>query len=570
MTGRSVESLEERKSRYSNAVYEREKWSQEFDQVYRFMLPNRLPLAEDSVSTFNAGYVNKGADRTKEIWDPTGTESVITFANNMQSTLMPDFQRWAEIDISDNIEDLPPSYTDKYGKIDKKTVDSIRYQLDKINEILFEQFQKSNLSQVINESFTDLAVGTGVIMINAGDIDNPLEFYSVPANNVLIEGGTNDCLKNIWRPLSVRARNIKNLWPKASIPKSLEGIIKRTPDEIVRLVDGTLYYPTNDKGYQYYYFVMDEEGKNEIYSEWLDMDKWIAFRGYKSPGEVYGRGPALTALPYVRQLNVIMEMVTKGLKFSLVPAFLARDTSEINPWTLSIEAGSIITVGDNGPLHEQISRLDLGVSPEYPMKIIDMMQMTVKEIMFTNPIGPHTTPNESATKVKILANEWIRKNQGFFNRLSTELFPQLINKSVHVLQKMGSLPKLKVNGIECPLDTNNLMLKLKFTTPMAKIQDEDDIQAIEQGIMFLQNMFGPQNITEALLSLNVEKVPETVFRKLGIDNELVNPDFATSPLIKSLKNVLNINPAAQGQQGPQSAAAPGNPTPVDVQNSLIK
>ena len=53
--------------------------------------------------------------------------------------------------------------------------------LDEVTEYVFEILQNSNFSQEIHESFLDIALGTGVLLVEEGDAVNPIIFKAIPS-----------------------------------------------------------------------------------------------------------------------------------------------------------------------------------------------------------------------------------------------------------------------------------------------------------------------------------------------------------------------------------------------------
>ena len=84
----------------------------------------------------------------------------------MQSGLVPNFARWADLLAGSEVPD------------DER--DQINNQLDEITEYVFEIIQNSNFGQEIHECFIDLAVGTSCLMIEEGDAVNPVRFSAIP------------------------------------------------------------------------------------------------------------------------------------------------------------------------------------------------------------------------------------------------------------------------------------------------------------------------------------------------------------------------------------------------------
>ena len=558
-----LESIKARMKRFEVARGQRERWDQEFNQAYRFMMPNRLLLVEaTNQRQTNTGETNRGENRMDEIFDPTGIEALQAFANNIQTSLMPAFQRWAELEVNDEIKNLTGPFFTQFGEINDSTIDQIRDQLLTANKLLFLHFEKSRLSQVVHEAFLDVGISTGVIVLDAGERldDDPLKFQAVPANQIIIEGGPDQTLSNFWQPMHVRARDIPLKWPKAKFSDKLQRQINNDPDSFVDLIQSSLHYPQNPPENRFYFSVVVQKGNEEIITEWRTHDPYIAFRASKSPGEVYGRGPALTALPFVRVLNKLGEFMLRAQQLRAYPIFQVEDTSDINPYTLKIEPASVVPVSSEMMRSGGgIRALDLGRPPNDVREDIQEMRFRVREMMFANPLGPTGLPNKTATEATLINTNWIRKNAGFFSRLAVELFPQLINKSLHVLTEKGIIQPLQINNQTIPLTIDGLFVKLKFNNPLARLQDQEELEAIVQALEFAQRAFGQQ---EGVLAFNIGELSEAVSHRLKVPQDLINEAFKNSTLVRGLKAIMNQPPqAAQAPSAPGGGSAGIPPTP---------
>lgn len=534
-------------ARYQYALAQRQLWSNEFDQAYRWMMPNRLPLTDNNNGQFvTLNSMTRGQDRMASIFDSTGIESIYAFANNVQMTLMPPYTKWGLVATGDSIMKLPQEYIDYYGPITQKTVDDIKKQLEDFNEILYIEFGKSKFEAVINECLQDLAVTMGVLLLHEGTLDDPIIYDAIPANQIVIETGAHGEIVAVWYPITVPAWTILERWPDAQLPNDLMSLIDNNPQQPTRIIIGTVLYPDAQEGQQIYFYVTLDDSKTEIYCEYLDQFPWIIFRGSKSPGEEYGRGPALTALPFVRELNKLSEYMLKGLQMQAYPILLMTGQMDRNPYTFSLDPGSIIWTPPGLKAADAASSLT-GGRVDLPLQWVKDMQALIKEIMFANPLNLLSTPEKTATEANIINNNWIQKNAGFFSRLALELFPPLFNKTIHILTKKGVLPKIMVNDIPVEVRLDNVLFKLQYQSPLAKLQDQLAAQNIIQGSQALASLLGnPQ----WLLSVNVEKFPQTLLEKFNWPAQLINYNFGTDyaqPIIAQIQKLIGGQPPANEQ-----------------------
>jgi len=123
-------------------------------------------------------------------------------------------------------------------------------------------------------------------------------------------------------------------------------MIEEKPTEEIELLEATCYMP--DEG-MYSYQVIWPEGKIELLQRKMKSSPWIVARYMKVAGEVYGRGPLVTAIPDVKTLNKTLELLLKNASISIAGVYTAADDGVLNPQAVSIRPGAIIPV-DGGRL----------------------------------------------------------------------------------------------------------------------------------------------------------------------------------------------------------------------------
>ena len=69
----------------------------------------------------------------------------------------------------------------------------------------------------------------------------------------------------------------------------------------------------------------------------------------KIAGEIYGRGPLVTAaISDVKTLNKTLELVLKNASLAIAGVYTAADDGVLNPQNIKIQPGAIISVARNG------------------------------------------------------------------------------------------------------------------------------------------------------------------------------------------------------------------------------
>jgi len=177
--------------RYETAKAKRTNFVDVFEECYEYALPQRESFY----------YEVSGERRDDKIFDETAVVGVQEFASRLQSGLVPNFARWADLTSG---SEVPPEQRDM-----------VNNDLDEVTEYVFEVIQNSNFSQEVHESFMDLAVGTGVLCIEEGDAINPIRFSAIPLPHVILDTGPDDNIDHVFRERkNIRFDQLDILYPR--------------------------------------------------------------------------------------------------------------------------------------------------------------------------------------------------------------------------------------------------------------------------------------------------------------------------------------------------------------------
>jgi hypothetical protein len=92
-------------------------------------------------------------------------------------------------------------------------------------------------------------------------------------------------------------------------PDELQRLIDNKPTDDVELIEATVF---DQKRGDYCYHVIYKEGKQElVYRRRMKLALGVISRYMKVAGEIYGRGPLITALPDIKTLNKTQRAAAK-------------------------------------------------------------------------------------------------------------------------------------------------------------------------------------------------------------------------------------------------------------------
>ena len=478
-------SAEDVLKRHEKALIKKEDFRNLYEEAYEFALPQR--------NLYDGHYDGKvgGTKKMNRVFDSTAINSTQRFANRMQSGIFPPQRNWCRLEPGSDIPE------------DRKA--EAQLALDMYNEKLFDTLKQSNFDIAIGEFLLDLSVGTAVMMVQPGDDMSPINFVPVPQYLVSIEEGANGHVDNVYRRIRLKGEAIQRQWPDAKIPTDLQKKIDDKPTDDVELIEATIF--DNKRG-DYCYHVIHKQSKSEILYKRMEYSPWVVSRYAKVAGEIYGRGPLITALPDIKTLNKTLELVLKNASISIAGVYTAADDGVLNPNTVKIVPGAIIPVARNGgPQGESLRPLPR--AGDFNVAQIEMndLRQNIKRILLDESLPPDNMSARSATEVVERMKELSQNLGSAFGRLINETMLPLVSKMLQVMDQRGiiSLP-LKVNGLE---------VKISPVAPLAMAQNMDDIQNILQYAQIAQQA-GPQG----QMAIKVDEMMDYIAEKLGVPQKL--------------------------------------------------
>jgi hypothetical protein len=374
------------------------------------------------------------------------------------------------------------------------------------------------------------------MLVQPGDDITPIRFTSVPQYLVAIEEGAHGKIDNVYRRMRLKGEAISQHWADAEIPERMQRMIEEKPTEEIELLEATCYMP--DEG-MYSYQVIWPEGKIELLQRKMKSSPWIVARYMKVAGEVYGRGPLVTAIPDIKTLNKTLELLLKNASLSIAGVYTAADDGVLNPQTIRIAPGAIIPVARNGgPQGESLRMLPRSGDFNVSQIVINDLRMNVKKIMLDDTLPPDNMSARSATEISQRIQELATNLGSAFGRLITETMIPLVSRILYVMDERGM--------IEMPLRVNGLEVKVTPVSPIAQAQNMGDIEKIMQWVQ-LSASLGP----EGQMSVQTANISDYVADKLGIPADLRTTPQERAQMLEQAQQAAMMAAQQQGMMPPE-------------------
>ena len=504
------------------AQAKKDEFQQLYQDAYEFALPQR-----QLYGVWEGGAV--GSKKMQRVFDSTAINSTQRFANRLQSVVFPPQRKWAKLEAG---SDIPPEQKQQAQAI-----------LEVYQDKMFTVLNQSNFDIAMGEFLLDLAVGTACMMVQPGDDVQPLNFIPVPLFLVSYEEGANGQVDNVYRRMRMKGESIQRQWPDAEIGDDLKRRIENKPTDDVELLEATIY---DHKRGDYCYHVIDKVSKTEIVYRRRKMSPWVISRYMKVAGEIYGRGPLMTALPDIKTLNKVKELLLKNASLAVSGVYTAADDGVLNPNTVKIVPGAIIPVARNGGAQGP-ALLALPRSGDFNVSqlVINDMTQSIKRILLDESLPPDNMSARSATEIVERMKELAQNLGSAFGRLINETMIPVTAKILEVMDERGM--------IDMPLRVNGLEVKVTPVAPLAMAQNMEEVNSIMQYMQITQSLG-----TDGQLAIKTDMLVDYLADKLGVPAIVRNTAAERAVLMEEMKNQQQQQAIAQAM-AMQAQAGAGMP-----------
>lgn len=501
------------------------------DELYEYVIPYRAPSGTQAAST---------QGRVDRIFDGTASKAAFRFAGRMNQDVTPAFQDFFELKIG--------PYLEIVGDAKKQVEEDLAVISKKIKAVL----EGAQFSVASGEMYLDLFGGTGAMLMIEHDRDI-LRFVSVPVAEIALREDGFGKVNGIYWQKEYVAEDVPGLWPanKTKISPELQKIIDDAPDTPVLIVQACEF---NDDTGQWLFraFRPDKCDEGAIYETTERTCPWLTPRFYKVPGEPMGRGPGLMGLPTAKTLNKVTELTIKAAAFAILGLWTYKNDRVFNPKTAVMKPGAMWAVGSTGGnMGASVQRLEVPGRFDISNIILQDLRESVKQLMLDDTLPPDSGAVRSATEIVERMKRLSADLSGAYARLVLEIIRPLIQRVVDVLWRR----KL----IKSDLTIDQLLLRVEVVSPIAKLQQAQDVSSIVEWLQIQLSLGGPQLM---MLTSRVEDIFADIGRKLGVSEKYVRSETDKKKIQQAVAAMIA---AAQQAAAPQQTG--GAPPPGQLQTA---
>jgi len=499
-------------ARYKHSLKQKEGFKNLYQSAFKYAMPERNNFIDAS----------PGQKKIQDLYDSTGIIATDKFVNRMQSSLTPPFKKWVDLKAGSGIR--------------KELKKQVNEALDTITEVIFDTIGDSNFHVCMSEFYYDLAAGTACMMVLPGEEDDqPLNFVSMPIEQISIEEGAYGSVGSIFRTQKIMGMLVEKTWKDAKLPAEVKIDIKANPTSEIKFIE--VFY--KNKGKHYYDVIIENSGER-IVSRLYPVQRVICTRLGKIAGEDWGRGALIKATPDLNMLNKAKELGIRSGELNAYGMYTVADKDVINPNTLVLRPGMFIPVarnaGTNGP---SIAALPQAGNLNIQQFMIQELQDNIKSMLLNNPLPPVSGAVRSPTEFITRTQEFALDTASYYGRLVYEFVKPLLQAIISILDEKGL--------IQVPPELariNNVYVKIHVLSPIAKEQGYEDVQSVARASEMLGAIGGQESV---MLAYKIEDMGEYIGEKLGVPAKLMRTEKERKEMMQKAQQAQQE--AAMQQQG---------------------
>lgn len=534
---------------YQGLKGKRGNWETHWEEIAERILPRQIGFVGDRTD---------GEKKTQKVFDSKPMIALERFAAVMDSMLTPRQSRWHNLRTTD--ENLNRDFA----------VQDWFYQ---VNNILYaaRYSPKANFAGQNSERWISTgAFGTGCIFTDF-EPGVGLRYRCVNLRDLFLLENHQGAIDTVYRCFKYTARQAAQRFGVEALPESIRKClddVKRQHDmfEFIHCVKPrTDYDPeradARGKPWASYYVAVKDK---QIVSEGgYTSFPYSVSRYVTAPDEVYGRSPAMSALPDIKMLNEMSKTDIRAVHKLIDPPILLHDDGILGggSMTVNMRPGGVNIGGvnrDGRPLMQPFgtgARVDIAEAKmdQRRQAIDDAFLVTLFQILVE-------TPRMTATEALIRAQEKGMLLTPTMGRQQSEALGPLIERELDLLAFHRVLPPMPPALVEAGGE-----YEIVYDSPMSRMQRAEELVGVQRTMELLApfaqidptvlDIFDRDEL--ARLTAEVSGVPTPVLRspdalkQLRADRAEQEQQAmmlqAAQPLAGAMKDVAQANALLTGQ-----------------------
>ena len=475
--------------RYDRLKSQRQNWESHWQEVADYMMPRKADVTKSR---------SKGDKRTELIFDSSPLQAVELLAASLHGMLTNPSTPWFSLRFKEN---------------DIENEDEAKEWLESATETMYTAFNKSNFQQEIFELYHDLITfGTAAMFIEEDDED-VLKFSTRHINEMYIAENEKGKIDTVFRKFKLSARAAIQKF--GNVSPNIATTAKKDPYEEVDILHAV--YPRSDfdpkkqdKSNMPFESVYLEAGTGEELSvSGFREFPFVVPRYLKASHEIYGRSPAMTALPDVKMLNEMSKTTIKSAQKQVDPPLLVPDDGFILPVRTVPGGLNFYRAGTR----DRIETLNIGANTPLGLNMEEQRRNSIRNAFYVNQLMMQQGPQMTATEVIQRNEEKMRLLGPVLGRLQSELLKPLIDRCFALILRKNLFRP-------APEFLAGKDIEIEYVSPLAKAQKSTELQSIMRAIEIMGSL---ANVAPVFDHINMDKLVRHLADIVGVPQKVLKP-----------------------------------------------
>ena len=497
------------KSNLSRLMEKRSTWESHWQECADYMQPRKAEITKERA---------RGDKRNIQIFDATAIHALELLAASLQGMLTSSANRW---------------FAMRYKEALLNESDEAKEWLEDATDKMYLAFGRSNFQQEIFETYHDLITfGTSCLMIEE-DENDIIRFSSRHIKEFYVEENKKGIVETVYRRFKMPVAAAIDKFGLENFSSDTVKLFKKEPFEeleLVHVVRPRSIYDENklDKKNMPYQSVYFEYGSGHIINigGFKEMP-YVVPRYLKSSTEIYGRSPAMNALPDVKVLNKMVETALKAAAKQVDPPLLVPDDSMLSPIRMS--AGSLNYYRSGS--RDRIEPLNIGQQTSVTLNQENQRREAIAKTFHIDQLLVTANRTMTATEVLQRNEEKMRILGPVLGRLQSELLQPLILRVFNIMLRNKLF-------LQAPEILANQEIDIEYVSPMALAQKGQELQSLMRGL----ELFGQiGQIAPVQDYIDEEGLIKQIIRITGLPARMIKSD-------KEVQMIREQRAAQQQQQ----------------------
>jgi hypothetical protein len=475
--------------RYDRLKSQRQNWESHWQEVADYMQPRKADVTKTR---------SKGDKRTELIFDGSPLQSVELLAASLHGMLTNPSTPWFSLRFKQN---------------DMENEDEAKEWLEDATEVMYSAFNKSNFQQEIFELYHDLITfGTAAMFIEEDDEDI-LKFSTRHINEIFIAENDKGRIDTVFRKFSLSARAVIQKFGDVSINIATKA--NKDPYEEVEIMHAV--YPRSDfdpkkqdkQNMPFESVYLDAESGDELSVSGFREFPFVVPRYLKASHEIYGRSPAMTALPDVKMLNEMSKTTIKSAQKQVDPPLLVPDDGFMLPVRTVPGGLNFYRAGTR----DRIEPLNIGANTPLGLNMEEQRRNSIRNAFYVNQLMMQSGPQMTATEVIQRNEEKMRLLGPVLGRLQSELLKPLIDRAFALILRKNLFRP-------APEFLAGQDIEIEYVSPLAKAQKSTELSSIMRAIEILGSL---SNVAPVFDHINMDKLVRHLADIVGVPQKILKP-----------------------------------------------